>query len=48
MNTDDFAALLADDLSAEARPLGNAADIRTLQDLEMVLVGGGSDGVPVF
>ena len=32
----------------EARPTGMEQEVRTLRDLEMVLIGGGGDGVPIW
>lgn len=52
MNATYTTAELSNDISAEIAgresDIGNEQSIRTLLDLEMVLVGGGSDGVPVW
>ena len=39
---------LLGDVAGHESAFGNDRDIRALQDLELMLVGGGSDGVPVF
>lgn len=49
MKTTQIAAQMNNDVAAElSEGLGNEQEIRMLQDLEMVLVGGGSDGAVVW